>query len=635
MFVRLLVGATAFVFAIAAIGGGVEGAETPKPAAPPQAAFDQTVRPLLKKHCFECHSGTDAEAGIKLDRYSTAADIVKDGKTWARVLRVLRARKMPPSGSPRPAETDVQAVVAWLDATLSQGNTLGEPDPGRVTLRRLNRVAYANTVRDLLAVEFHAAQDFPADDVGYGFDNIGDVLTLPPVLMEKYLNAAEQIAAKAVLPLPSDKPEPVAARQVLQRLITRAYRRPATDRELARHLRLFETARAQGDSVSESLRFCLHAVLVSPHFLFRVELDQATNDDQAVRTLNEHELATRLSYFLWSTMPDDALFEEAARGTLRSNLDAQVQRMIKDPKAQALVQNFSGQWLQLRSLDRVAPGREQFPTFNDELRQAMRTEAELFFAAMLREDRSILDFLDADFAFLNERLAKHYGVEGAKGSEFRRVELRTSGTGTLGTANGAAVRGGVVTLAGVLTVTSNPTRTSPVKRGKWVLENILGEPPPDPPPNVPMLKEDAKAVATGSVRQRMEQHRKDPNCAVCHKEMDALGFALENFDPVGAWRTRDGQFAIDAAGELPGGQKFNGPSDLKALLRNRSPEKFARCLTEKMLTYALGRGLEPFDKRAVDLITQNLAANQYKFSALILEIVKSDPFQKRRAKKTE
>jgi hypothetical protein len=615
---------------IAAIGAGAVLAGTPQPAAPPEF-FEQTVRPLLKKHCFGCHSGAGAQAGVQLDRYLAAADIAKDSKTWRRVLRMLRGRKMPPSGSVRPTEADTRAVIAWLDAALSRVDVAGAPDPGRVTIRRLNRAEYANTIRDLLGIEFNASSDFPADDVGYGFDNIGDVLTLPPLLMEKYMVAAEQIAAKAVIPQPSDKlPEADAARQVLTRLITRAYRRPVTDQELERHVRLFEAARRQGDAFVPAVQLVLQAVLVSPHFLFRVEIDPQPNDEKTVRTLSEYELATRLSYFLWSSMPDDELFDAAARGTLRRDLDGQVRRMLKDARSRALVQNFAGQWLQLRGLERVLPNREQFPAFDDELRQAMRTEAEMFFAAMLREDRDILEFVEADFTFLNQRLAKHYGIEGIQGNEFRRVALKGPGA-----APGAAARGGVITFAGVLTVTSNPTRTSPVKRGKWILENILGEPPPDPPPNVPMLKEDAKAAASGSLRQRMEQHRQDPNCAVCHKEMDALGFALENFDPVGAWRTRDGQFAIDTTGELPGAQKFNGPSDMKGLLRNGGPEKFARCLTEKMLTYALGRGVEPFDKHAVDRIAQTLAANQYKLSTLILEIVNSDPFQKRRGKNTE
>ena len=259
----------------------------------------------------------------------------------------------------------------------------------------------------------------------------------------------------------------------------------------------------------------------------------------------------------------------------------------------------------------------------------MRTESEMFFAAIMREDRCVLELLDADYTFVNARLARHYGLEGVAGEQFRRVSLPDGGG-----QEAVIARGGVLTQAAILTVTSNPTRTSPVKRGKWILENILGTPPPDPPPNVPMLRDDAKTVATGSLRQRMEQHRKDPNCAVCHKEMDALGFALENFDAVGAWRTKDGNFLIDAAAQLPDGRSFNGPRELKAILRG-SKEHFARCLTEKLLTYAIGRGMESCDRPVVDGIANSAKAGDYKFSTFVLGIVHSDPFQKRHGKNRE
>jgi hypothetical protein len=390
-----------------------------------------------------------------------------------------------------------------------------------------------------------------------------------------------------------------------------------------RLLELGHTAIQQGDSFEEAAQLILQAVLVSPHFLFRVELDPAEDDSDGIRTLNEYELATRISYFLWSSMPDDELFEHARQGTLRQQLDDQVQRMLADPKSEALVQNFALQWLGLRNLDMATPDDALFPTFDDSLRKAMRTETEMFFGNLIREDRSVLDLIDADYSFLNEPLARHYRIDGVKGAQFRRVSL------------GGTPRGGVITQASVLTVTSNPTRTSPVKRGKWILDNILGEPPPDPPPNVPQLAEDEQAVLSGSLRERLELHRSKETCAVCHRKMDALGFALENFDAVGAWRTKDGEFDIDPSGVLPGGQEFSGPSELKTILKTSDLESFARCLTEKMLTYALGRGLEYYDRCAVDRIRQALAKNDYKFSTLVLEIIKSDPFQKRRAKRSD
>jgi hypothetical protein len=318
-------------------------------------------------------------------------------------------------------------------------------------------------------------------------------------------------------------------------------------------------------------------------------------------------------------MPDEELTSLAARKQLSPNLETQVQRMLKDPKAKALVENFAVQWLQLRNLQTVTPDPKLFPQFDDKLRAAMLKETELFFEAVMREDRNILDLIDADFTYVNERLARHYGIDGVYGDEFRRVSLA------------GKPRGGLLTQASILTVTSNPTRTSPVKRGKWVLEQILGTPPPPPPPNVPELATDEKAQLTGSLRQRMEQHRINPNCAVCHTNMDALGFAFENFDAVGAFRTNDGAFPIDPSGTLPDGKSFQGPAELKTMLKGKK-ELFSRCLTEKMLTYALGRGVESYDRPAVEAILAALARNDYRFSRLVLEIVQSEPFRLRRGK---
>lgn len=596
-------------------------AEEPRSAADSAAFFDRSVQPFLKKHCFKCHSGKDAEAEIRLETYPAPAAVARDRQTWKNVLRVLRGREMPPKYSPQPAPAESDAIVGWIQETLDEAARAAGPDPGRVTMRRLNRIEYTNTIRDLLGVEFNAAGDFPADDVGYGFDNIGDVLALPPILMEKYLAAAETIAAEADIvdqldPAPDTPLE--AIKDVLRPLATRAYRRPVTDAELDRLMQLASAARGQGDSPRECLRLALQAILVSPHFLFRVELDEEESDKPHLIT--EHQLATRMSYFLWSSMPDEALFEQARQKTLRRNLDGQIRRMLADAKSRALVENFATQWLQVRNLDMVAPDAKRFATFDDALRRAMLVETEMFFAAVMREDRDVLELVDADYTFANEPLARHYGIENVRGEEFRRVS--TAGT----------PRGGVITQAGVLTVTSNPTRTSPVKRGKWILENILGTPPPPPPPDVPALEENERAVLSGSLRQRMEQHRKNPQCAVCHRKMDAMGFAMENFDAVGAWRTRDGKFEIDPSGVLPDGQTIDGPQALKAMLRTTGKDEFLRCLTEKMLTYALGRGVEAYDKAAVDRITQAMSENENRFSILVLEIVNSEPFQRRRGK---
>jgi hypothetical protein len=362
------------------------------------------------------------------------------------------------------------------------------------------------------------------------------------------------------------------------------------------------------------MQVALSAVLVSPSFLFRVEKDPPPG---AVRDLDDFELASRLSYFLWSSMPDRELLAAAHRGEVHTpeQLVAQARRMLADDKARALVDNFAGQWLQLRSLDTFSPDRVRFPGFDDDLRRSMRRETEEFFWRIVREDRSVVEFLDADWSILDERLARHYGIEGIAGGEFRTVAV-DRGT-----------RGGLLGQASILAVTSNPTRTSPVKRGKWILENLFAAPPPAPPPNVPELK-DAGTQLTGTLRQRMEQHRADPSCASCHKLMDPLGFGLENYDAIGHWRTEDAGAAIDAGGETPDGSRFTGPAELRAILLARQDE-FRRCLAEKLLTYALGRGLEWYDACAVERIAAGTAAGDDRFSALVAEIVTSPAFRQR------
>jgi mono/diheme cytochrome c family protein len=614
----------------AALGWAAAQTEPPRQDTAREPSFAQDIQPLLARYCTKCHGGDTPRADLSLEKYKDAEQVLRDRKVWEKVVKNVRSKEMPPANKPQPTPAEAELLAGWVEAQLAKVDCTKERDPGRVTIRRLNRAEYNNTIRDLLGVDFQPAEDFPADDVGYGFDNIGDVLSLPPILLEKYLAAAETIiervfatpAARKRLMICDVDAEPSkadCARKIIEHFATRAYRRPVRPDEMERLLKLVELAEKNGDSFETGIQLAAQAVLVSPHFLFRIETDPPPNVATPVRTLNNYELATRLSYFLWSSMPDEELFNHARNGTLRENgnLEAQVKRMLKDPKARALVENFAGQWLQLRNLKTVTPDPGTYPAWDEKLRAAMQKETELFFAAILREDRSVLEFLDADFTFLNERLARHYGIDGVQGEQFRRVQL----TGKQ--------RGGVLTQASVLTVTSNPTRTSPVKRGKYILENILGTPPPPPPPDVPELDEDKEL--TGSLRQRMEQHRAKPLCASCHQRMDPLGFGLENFDGLGAWRGKDGKFPIDASGVLPGGEKFNGPAELKAVLKEKKVD-FCRCLTEKMLTYALGRGLEYYDKCVVDDIVAALAKNDYRFTALVLEIVKSEPFQKRRGR---
>jgi hypothetical protein len=701
-----------------------------------------------------------------------AASLEKDRDLWETVTQRLQLGEMPPPKQPQPTMEEKKAVVAWLNGELLKANCIGAPDPGRVTLRRLNRTEYANTIRDLIGVDYGVNDDFPADDVGYGFDNIGDVLSLSPLLFEKYLGAAERIVEKAfegdlappaptqrwtqrdikttkddvtyrdrqavsftagdafvsfripadgdymvrfrtfgyqvgsesvkmavrlddqdldrqdvrsteqrpggarekktilkagehkltvaflnpfedpkqtdldrryralavmdlevqgpmpkILRLPSasykrvmiaqpgeQMSETEAARRIVESFARRAFRRPVTAAEIDRFVKLVTDSRARGDSFDDGIKLALQAVLVSPHFVFKVERDRKQSEKPF--PISEHELATRLSYFLWSTMPDEELSRLADSGELRHEQEPQVRRMLKDPKIRALGDNFAGQWLQVHNLKTAAPDPKTFPDFDEQLRDAMLRETSLFFAAMLTEDRNILDFLDADFTFVNERLAKHYGIKGVKGDEFRKVSL--DGTH----------RAGILTQGSILTVTSNPTRTSPVKRGKFILESLMNAPPPPPPPEVPDLKEDKEATASGSLRQRMELHRSKAECATCHQKMDPLGFAFENFDGIGAWRDKDGTFDIDPSGELPDGRRFKDPAELRTILRGNR-DAFRRCVAEKLLTYALGRGVERFDRCNVDALCQTVAAKGDRFSELVLAIVRSEPFQMR------
>jgi hypothetical protein len=413
------------------------------------------------------------------------------------------------------------------------------------------------------------------------------------------------------------------ARQVMRAFASKAYRRPAKDDEVSRLVKLVNMMVGEGESFERGVQIAMQAVLISPHFLFRIEKDEFPDDPAKIHDISEYELATRLAYFLWSSMPDEELTREAAAGTLRKNLKAQTRRMLADRKSQALVENFSGQWLETRKLTTVTPDSKQFAGFDDKLRDAMRQEAELFFGAVMRENLPVTTLLDADFTFLNERLAKHYGIKGVQGENFQQVKLEGDR------------RGGILTLGSVLTVTSNPTRTSPVKRGKWIMEQILGTPPPPPPPGVPELEESDEAAATGSLRQRMAAHVANPACASCHVQMDALGLAFENYDAVGKWREKDGKFDIDPAGETPAGKKFAGASDLKRALVNDDRDLFVRCLAEKMLTYALGRGVEYYDRCTIDDLWAATSKEDYRFVALVDAIVSSDAFGKRRAKRPD
>ncbi len=759
--------------------------QTPVSPVPASPSFEQVVAPFVAQNCAGCHNEKLKTAGLALTGYHDTASLLHDRDVWEKVVRRVRAGEMPPKGMPRPKPEAISAVTDWIDQQFAEADRNTPPDPGHLTAHRLNRVEYDNTIRDLLAVRLKASTDFPADDSGYGFDNIGDVLSVSPVLMEKYLNAASKIANRAIpsdaLPKPTrmryspehspnddgmalenqfelpaegdydlkvavsgrkeafrlhflldgkeiktsdvliekeaprsyevkmhvssgehllqasmesrtpsaeevataeymkkkeeaqyqkaiakhpedakeiarqravsnpptfidtfdvvgpynalKPPVPESYRRIficghpaghhtarcirpdLAHLATLAWRRPVAPSEIDRITRLVASAQRDGMTFDQSMRIGIEAILVSPNFLFRIERDPRPDDAAAVHPVNDYELASRLSYFLWSSMPDAPLFQAASERHLHDPavLDAQVKRMLQDPKSDALIDNFAGQWLELRNLDSIHPDPDEFPAFNAQLRKAMYTESEMFVQSIVRNDSSIIDFLDGKYTFLNERLAEFYGIPGVTGDQFRRVSL--DGT----------ERSGVLTQASVLTVTSYPTRTSPVLRGKWVLENVLNTPPPPPPPGVGSI--DAKGgPLAGTMRQQMEKHRANPMCASCHTKMDPLGFALENYNAIGQWRTHDAGQVIDSSGVLPNGKSFAGSEQLKTLLVGNR-DAFAECLTEKLMIYALGRGLEGYDRRAVKQITTRLSASDYRFSALISGIVSSAPFQ--------
>ena len=839
------------------------------------AANFETVRPLLQKYCFDCHADGSEKGGVAFDSYKTDQELFHDHDLWWKVLKNVRAGVMPPAKKPQPTADEKVRLGEWIKRG-AFGIDPNHPDPGRVGLRRLNRVEYRNTIRDLMGIDFNTTEEFPPDDTGYGFDTIADVLSVSPLLLEKYMQAAEKIVTTAVPTVPkvadsthytgkdfrladgSAPPDrmtfykefaisapfkathagdyrintmlvirgdfdfdpgrckltfkvdgeerwsdelvwqdgkrhpfevpleleagehklsfdlkpltpieekktavdlqinsvnvegPLAekywtapkgykrffsreypptgegertayAREVLGAFAKRAFRRPADERTIGRLVAMAQSVYGQpGKRFEEGIARAMVAVLSSPRFLFRVE-ENAGAADAMFGPVDEYALASRLSYFLWSTMPDEELFGLAERGELRKNLDAQVKRLIGDPRSRAFVENFTGQWLQGRDVEGIsidarlvlardngqekelqkdldefrarlaqlqaqqqkdqqanaagggngaakteggngpakegadrqgastsASGRPGGAAANDKnnpnnaraqfnriqrrfqkpaveldgpLREAMRLEPEMVFASIVKEDGSVADLLDSDWTFLNDRLAKHYGVPGVTGKEMRRVKLPTD-----------SPRGGLITMGSVLVVTSNPTRTSPVKRGQFILDNILGMPTPPPPADVPALEEADKAFNghEPTVREALQVHRDSALCRSCHARMDPLGFSLENFNPMGMWRTKERGQEIDASGQLITGETFHDVRDLKRILKTNHRTDFYRCLTEKVMTYALGRGLEYYDVDAVDRIVDRLEKSDGRFSALLTGVIESAPFQERR-----
>lgn len=742
----------------------------------------KTVVPFLKTHCMRCHSGAEPEAGLNLDGLN--ADFVagsRDARAWHEVMDRLNLGEMPPEDEPQPKPAEVEAVNQWILKELRRSVATSQEGAGKVVLRRLNKAEYNNTIQDLLGIDARPADLFPADGTAHGFDNIGRALMMSPLLMEKYMAAAEKILDRAIVTGPrpkSDKrryevedrgrymvrqktlrsigsglmvrssdfllmtrsttflptvdsfkfsvegeyairvrasaveggsypprmvilfdgvkiwegdvsapekspevvevriqvePRPASgrrsvkiaypnfdvqhtmplvldyieiegpingqwppeshrriffkgpeanldyeyAREIISRFASKAFRRSVNAAEVDDLMKLFRAERDQETSFEDSIKFALSAVLCAHDFLFLVE--PGTDESATSRALNDFELASRLSYFLWNSMPDEELFAAAMNGRLRDDatLEAQIRRMLRDPKSERFVKSFVGQWLQTRLVGSFPPDPKLFPQYDYHLETSMIRETEAFFAEILHHDLSVLNFIDSDFAMLNERLARHYQIAGIKGDHFRRVTLPPN-----------SQRGGVMTHASILTGLSDGTRTKPIKRGVWILENLLADPPPPPPPNAGEIEPNKKGGEALSLRERMERHREVPACASCHRKIDPLGFSLQNYDAVGAWRTHeDGvESAIDASGELPGGTTFNTPDEFKTLMLERK-DAFCRCLTEKLLTYALGRGLEITDQELVDELSLQMGKSEYRMVDLILNIAKSATFQ--------
>ena len=597
--------------------------------------FPADVVDFLDRHCVDCHSGPDAEMGFRLDDLRDEATVLTARPRWRKILSRVAAGEMPPPEAERPVAAAQDAFLTEVRAAFARADA-APPDPGPTLIRRLSRVEYDRTIHDLFETDFEAGAAFPADGVGYGFTNIADVLTVSPLLMERYLDAADQVAAK-VLPVAAPKtlagsaatkaflradaslPPADRDRENLGRLATRAWRRPVEADVVAALVRLVDDAEAAGRSREDGLRTAIAAVLGAPEFVFRTEAPPPPESVGAV-PVPDVELASRLSYFLWSSCPDEQLLDLAVRGELAANLDTQVRRMLADPRSGALVDEFAMQWLGLGRLEVHGVDADQFPLWRRQLSAAMVEETRRFVGDVFRADGSLLALLDADFTWVNHSLATLYALDPRpplRKDEWRRVTFAPG------------LRSGLLTQAAILTVTSNPARTSPVKRGKWILETLLGDPPPMAPADVPSIEDTERRQLTGTFRQRMEQHRSDPRCAGCHRRMDAFGFALEEFNPIGQRRTQDeGGLPIDTSADI-GGRRIDGLAGLKGYLLEHRAD-FVRCLATKMLIYALGRGLDPADEAALTRIERAVAASDHRFSSLIHAVVHSVPFRMRR-----
>lgn len=752
-----------------------------------EVTFEKEIKPILEDYCFDCHGDGASKGDFSMDEYDDLSGHLDDVDHWLAVWRNVRSQIMPPPKKDQPDLAEKQQLMRWIEKRVFKLDP-NHPDPGRVTIRRLNRVEYYYSIKDLLGVEYATWENFPADDTGYGFDTIGDVLSISPLHMEKYLEAASTVAEKAlpkgtVMQTPVrffegsrfredgddshqadwlefkeerkvflkgdapvkgvyqvtldyairgsiaatdqsarlelwmngkkiaertvgwdqrdtikiggqadlmkgsntievrlrpknppgagqggqsavlkqvsirgplngsykeypkgysmimvDGPAPeeirereLYARKIMRSFVSRAFRRPLDRGTVARLVKMaMEVDQSPGRSFEDGIKHAMTAVLASPRFLFRAEIQPEPNNSGKTVMLDEYALAARLSFFLWSSVPDDELLSLAFKNQLRKNLGAQIDRMIASSKSRRFVNNFVGQWLQARDVENIAidanrvigtkDQRDADRIFNGRLRSDMKEESELFFEFILKKNRPLKELISARYSFLNERLAGFYGIPGVLGSEHRLVDLHEH-----------PQRGGILGQGTFLLVTSNPTRTSPVKRGLFVLDNLLGTPAPPAPPDVPELEEVSEHNNKPlTMRQMMEVHRKKPLCASCHKRMDPIGLGLENFNAIGQFRSQESGQPIDSSGVLITGEKFSDIAALKSVLADERRDDFYRCLSEKILTYAIGRGPKYFDAVTIDALVRQLNEGDGTLKDLVITIIESVPFQKRR-----
>jgi hypothetical protein len=628
----------------------------PASAADPESEILKAVKPIVEKHCFSCHKESKQEGGINLENLGNESQVIREGHIWMKALKQVQSGEMPPSSKPQMSADEQNILVKGINEILAKALDKAANDPGNVVIRRLSHDEYRYSVLQLVGVDFDAKSYFPADGSGgAGFDNFSRTLFLTPLKMERYYDAADQIIEQAyaesqlwrsLVPKPyveslwqrlvnwfmglfsknnGAEGAAQAAEEVILPFASKAYRRFLKPEEKATLITLFKKVYKGTEDQNRydlAIKETLKAVLISPKFLYRVEDEQPMGQPFE---LSNFELASRLSYFLWSTLPDKELFDVAYREDLHDPavLNKQVKRMLHDPKTKRFSESFATQWFGISKLkDNNPVDPERFPEFTPSLRQAMYGEMVEYFHYVLTQSKNFKDLLDSDYTFLNEELAKHYSIDGVKGENLRKVTLQDK------------IRGGVLGMGSVLTSTSLPLRTSPVLRGKWVLEEILGTPAPPPPPDAGQLDEDKAAHKNASIRDLLVLHRSKADCMSCHKKMDPIGFGLENFDPVGRWRDGYGEEPIIAWDTLSSGEVFNGPVELKKILLTKQ-ENFARVLAGKMFTYATGRSAEFVDEPYIQKLVDNLLENNFHTEKFILELVNSYPFRYKINDKTE